>query len=122
MQLILKPISHPELDEIIVTETLFAIGRHELPFSRYDKSATAKLSKRHARLFEQDGAVYVPDLGSLNGTTVNGRTLASEPRRIKRDDELCFGGLCFRVEMLGATTMPTEPRTVSPIKLVLTPE
>ena len=32
MQLILKPLTQPELGEIIVNDTLFAIGRHEEPF------------------------------------------------------------------------------------------
>jgi pSer/pThr/pTyr-binding forkhead associated (FHA) protein len=70
MQLILKPISEPELGEIIVNDSLFAIGRHEEPFAGYDSRFVTRLSRRHARIFEQDGMVYLADLGSLNGTRV----------------------------------------------------
>jgi pSer/pThr/pTyr-binding forkhead associated (FHA) protein len=34
-------------------------------------------STLHARVFERDGAVYVEDLGSTNGTYVNGMRLAA---------------------------------------------
>ena len=53
MQLILKPISQPELGEIIVNDTLFAVGRHEEPFAGYDSRLVSRLSRRHARIFEQ---------------------------------------------------------------------
>ena len=115
MQVILKPTSHPDLGEIIINNTLFAIGRHEAPFLSYDPSIVARLSKRHARIFEQDDAVYIIDLGSLNGTTVNGQRIEKQPVRLQRGDEICFAGhLCYQSEILGMAASRALPATPPP--------
>ncbi len=44
----------------------------------------------HARVFERDGAVYVEDLGSTNGTYVNGLRLAA-PVVLRPGDHLQVG-------------------------------
>ena len=44
----------------------------------------------HARLFRRNGDVYVEDLGSRNGTFVNGEQISSA-RRLRRGDRLQFG-------------------------------
>jgi pSer/pThr/pTyr-binding forkhead associated (FHA) protein len=123
MQLILKPISQPGLDEIIVNDTLFAIGRHEEPFAGYDSRLVARLSRRHARIFEQDGVVYLADLGSLNGTTVNGQAVGNIPVKLQPGAEVCFAGLCYQIEILGAAAMRVSQRSgAAPVMLVLKPE
>jgi pSer/pThr/pTyr-binding forkhead associated (FHA) protein len=124
MQVILKPVTHDELGEIIVKDDLFPIGRYESPFSEYDTSYIEKLSRRHARIFEQDGIVYIADLGSLNGTTVNGKSVDSTPVRLKRGDEICFTSyLCYRIDILGvsASIEAKEPATPH-VQLVLKPQ
>ena len=124
MQVILKPVTHDELGEIIVKDDLFPIGRYETPFSEYDTRYVEKLSRRHARIFEQDGVVYIADLGSLNGTTVNGVSVDSTPVRLQRGDEICFTGyLCYHIDILGmsASHVPEEPPT-PPVQLVLKPQ
>jgi pSer/pThr/pTyr-binding forkhead associated (FHA) protein len=124
MQVILKPVNHPELGEIIIKDSLFAIGRHETPFSNYDAQIVEKLSRRHARIFEQDGTVYIADLGSLNGTTVNGQTVETLPVRLQRGDEICFTGyLCYQIEILGAAANRSAERTAAlSIQLILHPD
>ena len=123
MQLILKPLTQPELGEIIVNDTLFAIGRHEEPFVGYDAHLVARLSRRHARIFEQDGVVYLADLGSLNGTAVNGRCVDKVPVKLQSGAEICFAGLCYQVEILGAAaSRRASLGAVAPAMLVLTPE
>jgi pSer/pThr/pTyr-binding forkhead associated (FHA) protein len=123
MQLILKPVSEPALPEIIVSDDLFAIGRHEEPFSHYDSRLVTRLSRRHARMFEQDGVVYLADLGSLNGTTVNGRPVDKVPVKLTPGDELCFAGLCYQVEILGVAGPPSPRVPKAPaVKLILRPE
>ncbi len=124
MQVILQPVNHPELGEIIIKDSLFAIGRHEEPFSTYDPQFVKKLSRRHARIFEQDGIVYIADLGSLNGTTVNGQTVETLPLRLQRGDEICFTGyLCYRIEILGvAAKLPLEQAAAQLIQLILHPD
>jgi len=48
------------------------------------------VSTLHARLFQQNGESYVEDLGSTNGTFVNGKKL-STPTRLRRGDQVQFG-------------------------------
>ena len=48
------------------------------------------VSQVHARVFRRDGEVYVEDLGSRNGTTLNGQPLKSA-QRLRRGDRVQFG-------------------------------
>ncbi|MFC1774043.1 FHA domain-containing protein [Pseudomonadota bacterium] len=123
MQVILKPVIHPELGEIIIKDDLFPIGRLERPFADYDPGFVEKLSRRHARIFEQDGVVYIADLGSLNGTTVNETSVDSLPVRLKRGDQICFtAALCYEIEILGAAANRPVDEPAVPVQVVLTPE
>jgi pSer/pThr/pTyr-binding forkhead associated (FHA) protein len=119
--LLLEPESCPAAGVIRIDENLFAVGRFEAPFASYETDAVAQLSRRHARIFIENGAAYAADLGSKNGTTVNGVLLRDKPARIQGGDVIGFGGkLAFRVRM--------EPRAVSrayaiqPVHMTLTPE
>jgi pSer/pThr/pTyr-binding forkhead associated (FHA) protein len=95
---VLVPVSDPALGVIRISESLFAIGRSEAPFADYPRERVARLSRRHARIFSEHGAVYVADLDSKNGTSVNGVSVRESPSRVRAGDELCFGGeLAYRV-------------------------
>ena len=123
MQVILKPVTHDELGEIIVKDDLFPIGRYETPFSEYDSRYVEKLSRRHARIFEQDGVVYIADLGSLNGTALNGTSVDTMPMRLKRGDEICFtDSLCYHIDILGVSAERVSGEAPGPlVQLVLKP-
>ena len=109
MQVILKPVSHPDLGEIVIRDRLFPIGRQEPPFSSYGPDVIAKLSRRHARIFEQDDMVYLVDLDSLNGTTVNGKPLEKQPVQLRQNDEICFAGyLTYSAQLLGSSAMGND--------------
>ncbi|NEX62795.1 FHA domain-containing protein [Noviherbaspirillum sp. 17J57-3] len=98
--ILLKPVSHPELNDICIDENLFPIGRTEHPFESYPQDVVADLSRRHARIFCEQGAVYLADLGSKNGTTVNGLDVRQKTVRLKNGDDICFGGvLCYKVQL-----------------------
>ena len=98
--LVLKPISHPELGEIRIEDDLFAIGRAEPLFASYRADIVAGLSRRHARIFSEHGAIYVADLGSKNGTTVNGVDVKEKPGTLRDGDEIRFGSeLSYRVQL-----------------------
>ena len=75
MHVNLIPVSHPNLGEIVIDESLFSIGRFEPSFPSYPPEAVSRLSRRHAKVFEQNGKLYILDLGGVNGTTVNGKPL-----------------------------------------------
>ncbi len=48
------------------------------------------VSQVHARLFQRDGRTYVEDLGSRNGTYVNGKRIEGATR-LRRGDRIQFG-------------------------------
>lgn len=49
-----------------------------------------EISRRHARLFVQDGQFFLEDLGSTNGTFINGRRVHA-PTRLQDSDVIEFG-------------------------------
>jgi len=55
------------------------------------------VSGRHARLWWDRGHFMLADLGSSNGTTVNGRQIESSP--ISKNDEIRIGKFLLRVEV-----------------------
>ena len=54
------------------------------------------VSRRHCELTEVDGAVFVRDLGSMNGTYVNGQRVSEA--FLQPGDSLMLGSITFRVE------------------------
>ena len=58
--------------------------------------ADRRLSWRHCRLYRSGGALYVEDLGSTNGTYVNGETVILR-RRLRRGDVIQAGSHRFEV-------------------------
>ncbi|WP_347329587.1 FHA domain-containing protein [Marinimicrobium locisalis] len=69
--------------------------------------AAAHLSRRHAQLQVIEDLLYVKDLGSSNGTFLNGQKITES--RVRRGDELRFDTLSFGVigptDDLGKTTV-----------------
>ena len=58
-----------------------------------------RISRRHCELLEENGTVYVRDLGSTNGTMLKGTMLPSRTKtRVPSGSLLSLGGLIFRVE------------------------
>jgi hypothetical protein len=55
------------------------------------------VSQLHARLFQQNGEGYVEDLGSTNGTYVNGKQITGVTR-LKRGDQVQFGQTVAEVD------------------------
>lgn len=100
VEVVLTPLSRPELGDIRISDGVFPIGRNEQPFASCDSEIQVMLSRRHARIFIERGAVYLADLESRNGTTVNRTSVQHKPVRLVEGDEICFGGvLSFRVQV-----------------------
>jgi pSer/pThr/pTyr-binding forkhead associated (FHA) protein len=55
------------------------------------------VSQLHARVFTRDGAVWVEDLGSTNGTYVNDRRV-SAPLAVRRGDQLKVGSTVMELK------------------------
>lgn len=89
---VLESSSPDEVGDIVLHGGLAAIGRHEPPFSESRSTATARLSRRHARVFVESGNVYIVDPGSSNGTTVNGTVIGRQPVRLFNGDKINFAG------------------------------
>lgn len=70
------------------------------------------VSRKHVRFSIVEDEVDVLDLGSANGTFVNGRPLDQRPYRLADGDQLRLGHLQLRVFIspLGETLTPMAPR------------
>ena len=55
------------------------------------------VSRRHARVFSEDDAYFVEDLGSGNGTFVNGKRI-EQRTPLKHDDRIKLGPILLRFE------------------------
>ena len=65
-----------------------------------DNGLEKGVSRRHARILKREGTVVVEDLGSINGTFINGKRLAPYlPEVLHDSDQLQLGKLLIEVEM-----------------------
>jgi pSer/pThr/pTyr-binding forkhead associated (FHA) protein len=62
------------------------------------------VSRRHARITVQPGAVTVEDLGSTNGVRVNGKRI-SAPTRLTDGSEVALGSAKLRIRTLDPSTL-----------------
>jgi hypothetical protein len=60
---------------------------------RVDDAYTSSI---HARVYRRDGTIWVEDLGSTNGTWLNGERLTN-PAKVGRGDLVQVGGTVFEV-------------------------
>jgi pSer/pThr/pTyr-binding forkhead associated (FHA) protein len=119
--IVLEALNHPELGQIAIDDSLFAIGRTEQPFAGYPSEVVADLSRRHARIFIENGGAWLADLDSKNGTTVNGAPVRQSIVRLRDGDEISFARvLAYRVHLREAVPAPSPPARLA--GLTLTPE
>jgi len=65
------------------------------------EAAEAGVSREHIRLEVKDYSLYVTDLGSTNGTFLNGlRVIANQPRIVRDGDEIRLGQLRLQLHFL----------------------
>lgn len=82
----------------------FSVGREEDNDLVLDR---VNVSKHHLRFRRHSGAVEVVDLGSTNGTYVNGRKVA-EPRDVRRSDRIYVGDYILMLEGDDDSIAPLE--------------
>ena len=90
---------------IVLTHDITVVGRKngtcDLMIER------ESISKLHCLIVKTDGLLFVRDLGSTNGTKVNGQRVIRGA--LLPGDELAFAGTKFRV-VLGPSRQPGKPR------------
>jgi pSer/pThr/pTyr-binding forkhead associated (FHA) protein len=104
----------PEGKVIPLASPTFKIGRGETCHLRPNSE---QVSREHAEFTLGDDSIHVRDLGSRNGTLVNGKALTSEPCRLKDRDLVQVGPLTFAVSILDpATTAKPSGAAAAPVK------
>src|SRR5262245_29497078 len=91
--------------DILVGREPIVVGRHPGCDVRL---RPIRVSRRHCCLTEVDGAVIVRDLGSSNGTLINGRRV--EAGRLRPGDVLSIANLRYRLEQ----GQPDRPPAADP--------
>ncbi|WP_018440819.1 FHA domain-containing protein [Trinickia symbiotica] len=100
------------LEPIVVTTFPFLISKTDETFSRYRSTYAHQvnyLSRRHAHFFVADGKVFIEDLGSTNGTFLDGKRLDEGAQPLEDGARLAFGGnhFVYRVGVKSGT--PADP-------------
>ena len=72
---------------LLEDETL--IGRHP---STHVSLPLPSISRRHAKITTTPQGYFIEDLGSRNGTFLNGEEVGTEPRLLKTGDKIVLGG------------------------------
>lgn len=93
-----------------------ALNEPEVLFGRQGgvqvKLSGTNISRRHARLYRQGDSIWIEDLGSSNGTFLNGRRL-DKPAELHPSDSLRLGNYLFRFEVETPPDMTIKARTVA---------
>lgn len=95
-----KPVQVFDLDQPVIR-----IGRGESMDVVIDN---VSVSRRQAEIRDEGGKWVVRDLGSANGTFVNGERLTAE-RALRPGDEVSFGKFSIFFERVFADAMAVEP-------------
>jgi pSer/pThr/pTyr-binding forkhead associated (FHA) protein len=112
--------------------TVVPLARDEITIGRLEgntiRLTERNVSRRHARLVRQNGALYIEDLASFTGVRVNGAKIAT-PTPLRDGDEVQIGDyrLALRSDRTAAApsaslgdrpTMPTMPAVSAPMGTV----
>lgn len=88
-------VAEDGLNRLDLVDGSFTVGREDgLPLSLPNETT---VSRRHAEVMVSGGSIRVRDLGSTNGTFVNGMPLSDE-QPLQPGDVIQFGSKRFRVE------------------------
>ncbi len=82
--------------QIDIPEGTLVVGRE--PGLGVSLTGETTVSRHHAEIVRQGNDVILRDLGSTNGTFVNGIQLDGEPRRLSAGDSVQFGAVQTRYE------------------------
>lgn len=105
-----------------LTGKRYALGDEPLTFGRAPENDlvldTPLVSRLHAELRPEDGAAVLYDLGSRNGTSVNGER--ADAHRMRPGDEITIGNEVFRFEESAVTAWVPGPVEVpAPLRVTV---
>lgn len=123
MVVVLKPVSAEGIADVRIDGGLLAVGQNEAPFSSYEPHLVESLSKRHARIFQENNALFVVDLGSEGGTTLNGEAVPRTPVVMNPGDVIAFSDkLSYKVEFPAESASEAPQQSAQAPRLLLVPE
>ena len=62
----------------------------------------ADVSRKHARMRVMRDRIFIEDLGSTNGTSVNGQTIDDKgPVSVESGDQIIIGSVVMKLRVLG---------------------
>ncbi len=95
-----------------LSDGVTSVGRHDDCWIRIKSS---QVSRRHCEIFESGGKLTIRDLGSSNGTYVNGKRVLGQ-QALTPGDELTLGAVTLRVAKLGqaASGVPAQASAAKP--------
>ena len=85
------------------------VGRHVTCALRFNDSS---VSRKHARFMRVGNDVFVEDLGSTNGTLLNGKLLLERTRLADRDT-IEVGGFCLELRVVDPSADEVETRRLA---------
>ena len=95
-----------EANTLRLMDGVNSIGRHDDCQIRIRSS---QVSRRHCELFEEGNKLILRDLGSSNGTFVNGKRVLGQ-QTLKPGDVLTIGGVTLQVDLLARHPSRRQPR------------
>lgn len=91
--LTLRLVPLDEGSEIILDRAMVVVGRHPSCDARLD---SLRVSRHHCCMIQEDGDVFVRDLGSTNGVRINSQRV--ESGRLRPGDELSIAHIRYRLD------------------------
>jgi pSer/pThr/pTyr-binding forkhead associated (FHA) protein len=79
------------------------------------------VSRHHCALLLDDYTVRIRDLGSKNGTFVNGRRLAAGETILLQDDVVAIGVISFLIDLHPVPPQATDAQRATPALCCRTP-
>jgi pSer/pThr/pTyr-binding forkhead associated (FHA) protein len=97
-----EPVRIPQQQPVMILGRNDPIGKvyPDVDLTPYG-GATLGVSRRHARLFFENGKLFIDDLKSTNLTRVNGEPLTpGEPHALQSGDEIRLGRLTLMMSIV----------------------
>lgn len=90
----------PPWARLVAGDTSYDIGPNRALIGRARDADVVlpfeEVSRRHALIWRAESQIWIEDLGSANGTEVDGIRIGSSPHRLTRGDMIGFSGHRFR--------------------------